>query len=106
MQKTMKKLYDRICDFISEKNMALAAIGIFVLLMLPIGYLSFVNRASGDDYGYGTLTRAAWVTTHSLIKVFGAAWQTIREYYVGWQEPGLVFFCSPFSRKYLMSVLM
>lgn len=85
MQKTMKKLYDRICNFISEKNMALAAIGIFILLMLPIGYLSFVNRASGDDYGYGTLTRAAWVTTHSLIKVFGAAWQTIREYYVGWQ---------------------
>ncbi len=81
----MKKVYDQICDFMSEKKMALTSIGIFVLLILPIGYLSFVNRASGDDYGYGTLTRAAWTGSHSLIQVFRAAWETIKGYYGSWQ---------------------
>lgn len=58
---------------------------LFFLLMLPILYLSFVNRASGDDYGYGTLTRAAWMGSHSLMPVIRAAWQTVRDYYGAWQ---------------------
>lgn len=85
MQKKIMKLYHKICDLLSEENMALVAIDIFIVLILPIAYLTFVNRATGDDYGYGTLTRAAWVTSHSLIEVFRAAGQTIREYYDGWQ---------------------
>lgn len=58
---------------------------IFVLLMLPVLCLSFVNRASGDDYGYGAYTRAAWVSSHSLAAVIGAAWQTVCQYYGAWQ---------------------
>lgn len=57
----------------------------FLLLLLPIFYLSFVNRASGDDYGYGTYTRAAWMGSHSLVAVGRAVWQTIRQFYYGWQ---------------------
>lgn len=58
---------------------------LFCVLLLPVLYLSFVNRASGDDYGYGALTRAAWMETHSLIPVVRAAWQTVRDYYGAWQ---------------------
>lgn len=68
-----------------NKLLSLMAIWFFILTLIPICYLSFVNRASGDDYGYGTYTRAAWVTTHSLIEVGKAIWRTIRQYYYGWQ---------------------
>lgn len=68
-----------------NKLLSLMAIWFFILTLIPICYLSFVNRASGDDYGYGTYTRAAWVTTHSLIEVAKAIWKTIKQYYYGWQ---------------------
>lgn len=58
---------------------------LFAILLLPIVYLTFVNRASGDDYGYGTYTRAAWVGSHSLLKVLKAMCQTVRNYYMTWQ---------------------
>lgn len=72
----------------TEKNLKITAflsILVFCILLLPIVYLTFVNRASGDDYGYGTYTRAAWVGSHSLIKVFQAMCQTVRSYYGTWQ---------------------
>ena len=58
---------------------------VFVLLLIPICYLSFVNRASGDDYGYGIYTRAAWLTSHSLIQVAKAIGATVKQYYYSWQ---------------------
>lgn len=57
----------------------------FFLLMLPVFSLTLVNRASGDDYGYGIYTRSAWVRTHSLFELGKAVAQTIRQYYMGWQ---------------------
>ena len=85
MIKVFKKGYDKICDFLSIKNITWISLGIFVITMLPIFYLSFINRASGDDYGYGTYTRAAWMATHSLWEVIKASWRTIVQYYYGWQ---------------------
>lgn len=67
------------------KKITLASIVIFFLLMLPVLYLSFVNRASGDDYGYGAYTRSAWMSTHSLIALGSAIWQTVRQCYFSWQ---------------------
>lgn len=58
---------------------------IFILLMLPVVYLSFVNRATGDDYNYGMYTRAAWMGTHSFIEVCRQAWRTVRQFYMSWQ---------------------
>ena len=58
---------------------------IFLVSLLPVCYLSFVNRASGDDLGYGTYTRVAWMGTHSLIAVGKAIKQTIIQFYYGWQ---------------------
>ena len=52
--------------------------------MLPIWYLAFYARPSGDDYGYSVLTHAAWVDTHSFIEVIKAAMETVRINYTGW----------------------
>lgn len=64
---------------------ALMGLFIFVLLLLPIIYLSFVNRATGDDYHYGILTRAAWMGSHSLAAVIKAACKTVKQFYYSWQ---------------------
>lgn len=81
----MKKIWNRICKVLSIKNITILSIAIFVLMMLPICYCSFVNRATGDDYGYAALTKYAWDNSHSLISVFKASWETIKNYYVEWQ---------------------
>ena len=73
---------------LTEKNIkyfTFVSIIIFCVLMLPVVYLTLVNRASGDDYGYGLYTRTAWMGTHSLIEVGKAIWQTVRSYYNAWQ---------------------
>lgn len=70
---------------LTEKKLSMAALFVFALSLVPIIYLSFVNRASGDDYGYGTYTRAAWSATHSLWEVFKAAGRTAADYYGSWQ---------------------
>lgn len=81
----IKNLYNRISKLLSTKNLTWMIFIVFVLLLLPIFYLSFVNRASGDDYGYGTYTRAAWLASHSLIQVAKAVGATVKEYYYSWQ---------------------
>ena len=63
----------------------LISILIFTILMLPVVYLSFVNRATGDDYNYAIYTRAAWVGLHSLVEVCRQAWWTVRQCYTSWQ---------------------
>jgi hypothetical protein len=57
----------------------------FAVTLLPIAYLSFINRATGDDYGYAVYTREAWQLSHSIIPVIKAACRTVRDYYYGWQ---------------------
>ena len=79
------RCYNKICDWFSVKKISLMTVLFFMLMLIPVLYLSFVNRASGDDYGYGTFTRAAWVSSHSLIEVFKAACYTIEHYYTDWQ---------------------
>ena len=80
-----KGLYNQIEKWFCQRTLTIVGSVIFALLLLPVLYLTFVNRASGDDYGYGALTRAAWMSTHSLPAVCKAMWRTIRQYYYGWQ---------------------
>lgn len=61
------------------------SIFIFVLSILPILYLARYVHATGDDYGYGVFTHAAWLDTRSLIEVLKASFRTIGKYYKGWQ---------------------
>ena len=79
------QLWNKFSRWLSVKKLAIGAFAAFLLSLFPILYLTVVNRASGDDYGYGKYTRPAWVATHSLIEVAKAIGQTIRQYYYGWQ---------------------
>lgn len=67
------------------KAAAFVSFLIFALLMLPVLYLSFVNRATGDDYGYAIYTRAAWMETHSIAALLKASWTTISQSYYSFQ---------------------
>lgn len=72
----------------SEKSRKVAvgiSIIIFLILLIPIVYLTGVNRASGDDYGYGFHTRMAWMGTHSMVEVFKGMCRTVRDFYGAWQ---------------------
>lgn len=81
----MEKLYHKLSWLLTEKKLAIGMYVIFGLSLLPILYLTVVNRASGDDYGFGVYTRPAWMATHSLLEVAKAVGQTIRQLYSGWQ---------------------
>ena len=67
------------------KALTFISVLVFVVLMLPVVYLSFVNRATGDDYGYAIYTRAAWLGTHSIIELLKASWRTIIQSYYSFQ---------------------
>lgn len=67
------------------KYITLISILFSFVLLLPILYLTYVNRASGDDYGYSIYTRAAWMNSHSLVEVAKAVCRTVKSFYMGWQ---------------------
>ena len=67
-----------LLEKINTKVMALALSFVFIISMLPIWYLAFYARPSGDDYGYSMGTHQAWLRTHSLIEVFKAGIETTR----------------------------
>ena len=67
------------------KALTFISVLIFVVLMLPVVYLSFINRATGDDYGYAIYTRAAWMGTHSIAELLKASWRTIVQSYYSFQ---------------------
>lgn len=68
-----------------EKWITIICALVFLAGLVPVLYLTGYVHATGDDFGYGTLTHAAWLDTHSLLEVFRAALQTIENYYRGWQ---------------------
>ncbi|MDR0221082.1 MAG: hypothetical protein LBI54_06745, partial [Lachnospiraceae bacterium] len=71
--------------FINLTNIARVAVAAFSLSLLPLLYASFFNRATGDDFGFGILTRRAWVSSGSLTEVVKAALATVRTFYYEWQ---------------------
>lgn len=80
----MGQRWKRIESLVSDKKIAIAAMVVLLISLLPILYLAGYARPSGDDYGYSVYTHAAWLDTHSLIEVFKAAVYTVKEYYTGW----------------------
>ena len=79
MERTKKHLF-------SVKTISLIMVIGTIVSMVPILMLSAVNRATGDDLGYGLLTHYAWLDTHSLTEVFKAMCQTVHNFYYSWQE--------------------
>lgn len=90
--KKISKVYDKICDFLSIKKITWMTLAVFLLMLLPIFYLSFINRATGDDYGYSLYTKTAWLSSYSIIEVIKAIWKTIKQFYVGWQGTWFTIF--------------
>ncbi len=60
--------------------------------LVPVLYLAGYVHATGDDFGYGVRTHAAWLDTHSLIEVFRASIETVRMIYGGWQGTWFTLF--------------
>lgn len=81
----MKKLF-------SEKYLTYFFVVIFILTLIPLSYLSFINRATGDDYWYGHYTRIAWQSSHSLIAIIKASFDTIKQFYYSWQGTWFTIF--------------
>ena len=73
MKGKIDKAYKKICDVLNIKNVSWLSVIGFVLLLLPICYLSFINRATGDDLGFSSYTKLAWDSSHSLIEVLKCA---------------------------------
>lgn len=67
LKQSVEKLYHKLSRLLTEKKLAIGMYVVFGMSLLPILYLTVVNRASGDDYGYGAHTHAAWLTTGSLV---------------------------------------
>lgn len=70
----MKKITTRI----TTKKIAFLTCIFFIITMLPVWYLAFYARPTGDDYGYAMDTHQAWLGTHSLIEVFKAGLKTTK----------------------------
>lgn len=68
-----------------KKVLSAATICGFIISLLPLLFMCRYVHASGDDYGYGALTHAAWLDTGSIVEVLKAAANTVINYYYGWQ---------------------
>ena len=79
----MKRLL-KLAGKLNNRVFAWCAVLMFFFSMLPIWYLGFYARPSGDDYGYSVLTHAAWLDTHSLSAVLKAAAETVVNFYNSW----------------------
>ena len=67
----------------------------FVISSVPVFYMAFYARATGDDIGYSILSHKAWVETHSLIAVAVAAMKQTVNSYNSWNGnyfTGFLFF--------------
>lgn len=72
------ELIDRLVVCFDMKKISLITFGIFLVSMIPIWYLAFYARPSGDDYGYAINTHKTWLETHSLIEVLKAGLMTTK----------------------------
>lgn len=74
----------KFLDKLDNRFLAVCSVILFAVSMLPIWHLAFYARPSGDDYGYSTLTHAAWLDTGSLMEVAKAAAKTVQNFYNSW----------------------
>ena len=82
---SIDNIENKIYKWLSIKNVTILVVMFLVFILIPIFLCSFVNRATGDDYGYAIATRMIWNSTKSLPLLLKASWNTIKEYYYSWQ---------------------
>ncbi len=84
-RKRISKMKWKLTHLLNGRMLLWVLLVIFILSLVPVLGLAGVNHATGDDLGYGRLTREAWLTTHSQVAVLQAAAETVKQYYYSWQ---------------------
>lgn len=80
----MRKILQKISQFITVKKMLVISSIIYIGSMLPNWLLAFIARPAGDDYGYSADSHQAWLQTHSLIEVIKAGLATTKNMCNAW----------------------
>ena len=68
-----------------RKYMAVLALVILAVSLIPVFAVAGADRAAGDDWAFGKLTHWAWIETHSCWNVFLAACEHVKNIYFSWQ---------------------
>lgn len=84
MMKKFRKAYVVLTEKITQKWLMITGLICFVITMLPLWYLAFYARPSGDDYGYSMATHIAWKHTHSILEVIKAGIETTKSMCMTW----------------------
>ena len=88
----MKQNINKMIKWLNMKKISAIALILFVISMLPIWYLAFYARPSGDDYGYSANSHRAWVATHSIMEVLRASVQTTKSMLQSWNGDWVTVF--------------
>ena len=67
---------------LTQKQLAIISIIIFILSLLPLFIIAFFNHPSYDDFGYATLTASAYREGNSILE---AAFEQVLKTYFNWQ---------------------
>ena len=69
------------------KNKILIAIisVLFIIMIIPLFYISKYNHSCADDYTYGKTTYKVFQNTHSLIEVIKTTDKQVKDMYNNWQ---------------------
>lgn len=70
---------------LSLKTLSKLSAVFFVFSILPLCYLSFFNRATGDDLGYSASNRIVWLQSHSILSVLKNTIIEIVSVWKSWQ---------------------
>lgn len=82
MNKRLNKIFEK---WNVEQIIGVLFIIFFVIMLIPILYISQYNHPCSDDYGYGQLTHATWIHTGSFIETIKSAFMQVKNTYNGWQ---------------------
>lgn len=77
-------IINRMLKRLDTRIMALIIFVTFIFSMIPIWFLAFYARPSGDDYGYSANSHIAWINTHSVFEVFKAGVETTKSMLATW----------------------
>ena len=86
----------RLVNWFDDKKIAVLAIMIFVLSVIPFFYLAHYARPSGDDLGHARFAHAAWLDSGSIWEVHKAAIHTVKISYNGIAGEWLAYYINSF----------
>lgn len=70
---------------LSLKTLSILSVLFLFFSILPLCYLSFFNRATGDDLGYSASNRIVWLQSHSILCVLKNTITGIVSVWKSWQ---------------------